>query len=627
MTRPLKLLRLPSLRFAHVSIDMVLVTLSLLFSLYLRVGYEVMLTYKSVILFYIPLFIVVRLISFYVFGTYKVIWRYVSARDAVTLTQAVMASSCVLLAISFLISAKYGVLPRSVYFIDACLLTLLMMVTRLARRLVYESRSSAIKVGAPLGRRTLIYGAGTHGKALGAQLRGNPGSLALLGFLDDDPRKQGLYLDGMRVWGGLESLEGLLKDLDVQELLISQTLPTETLRRVVQASALHNIRPHIIRDLDSELGNKLRQVNLDDLLNRTPVQVDRGSIRKMFAGKKVLVTGAGGSIGSEISRQILGFEPGRLLLLDHSEYSLFEIDRELRVSSNSLEHIVPLLVDLKDKGSLSSVFKKYDPDVVIHAAAYKHVHLVESNPYSAILNNIMGTQQLLDLCLQYSVENFLLVSTDKAVNPVGVMGATKRVCELLTTLASIESGLPYSSVRFGNVLGSSGSLIPTLQEQINKGGPVTVTDQEMTRFFMLIPEAVSLVLKSATIAAPGDVNILKMGEPVRILDIARNLIALNGKTEEQIPIVFTGARPGEKLFEELYIQGHELKTEHPDILTLPLGDSDLNPADRQLALELQASIKAMIEFAEQSDEQVLSLLNDLLKTNLKIRGQLQEFKV
>jgi FlaA1/EpsC-like NDP-sugar epimerase len=304
-----------------------------------------------------------------------------------------------------------------------------------------------------------------------------------------------------------------------------------------------------------------------------------------------LVTGAGGSIGSELSRQIARYAPAKLLLLDHSEFNLYEIDRELRPATQSFESVVPLLTDIKDPGALEAIFAKYKPQVVFHAAAYKHVHLVEANVHSAILNNVLGTR---------NAERFVMISTDKAVNPVGAMGSTKRVCELLATQTGIRTGKPYSSVRFGNVLGSSGSLIPLISKQIEEGGPVTLTHPDMTRYFMLIPEAVALVLMSATLSQPGDINVLKMGEPIRIAELAKSLMALMGKSEEEIGIAYTGVRPGEKMYEELYLTGDELTTRHSDILTVPRTSG--------AGAELAAASDKLIQMARAQDPQALQAL-------------------
>jgi FlaA1/EpsC-like NDP-sugar epimerase len=334
----------------------------------------------------------------------------------------------------------------------------------------------------------------------------------------------------------------------------------------------------------------------------------------MIQGKRVLITGGGGSIGSELVRQVLSFQPSRLVVLDHSEYNLYAIDQELVNHELYSDVVVAALVDIKDREALRNIMKEYSPQIVIHAAAYKHVHLVETNPFTSVLNNIEGTKNLLDLSDEYKVENFVQISTDKAVNPAGIMGSTKRICEILVSLHGLKMKSKYSSVRFGNVLGSSGSLIPLLKKQIEDGRPLTITHKDMTRYFMLIEEAVALVLKAASIAEPGDINVLRMGEPVKIVDIAKSLITLMGKTESEVDIQFKGLRPGEKMFEELYISGKELNTEHPDILVLPKGDALPEGYDFE---SMEVQIKQMISDAKKSDMESIYLLRSIVNSNYK----------
>ncbi|WPU64751.1 UDP-N-acetylglucosamine 4,6-dehydratase family protein [Peredibacter starrii] len=342
-------------------------------------------------------------------------------------------------------------------------------------------------------------------------------------------------------------------------------------------------------------------LDLHKLLNRNPVEVDLGHVEDQLSNSVVLITGAGGSIGSELARQILQMRPKKLLLLDHSEFNLYNIDLELR-ELTSLSEIISILGDIKDKASLQAIFEKFRPQYIYHAAAYKHVHLVERNPFTAIINNVLGTKHLIDCALNFGVNSFVMVSTDKAVNPISVMGATKRVCEMLITHAAEKSGDRYCSVRFGNVLGSSGSLIPLLEKQILSGGPITITHPEMMRYFMLIEEAVRLVLKAGEISSPGDVNILKMGEPVKVVEMAKKVLQQFGKSEEDVPIVFTQVRPGEKLFEELYLIGDEAPTEHQDILVLPR---------KNISEESIEVIQRMIGLALKKDEEALVLLKYL----------------
>ncbi len=457
----------------------------------------------------------------------------------------------------------------------------------------------------------IIYGAGNNGRLLAQRLLSDPGrDRELLGFIDDAPALRDRFVQSLPVLGQRKDLESLLERSGCTDLVVAITHPPAALmRELVVTGRKHNVRIQRIAHVDS--GNQqalYRQVELKDLLNRPASEIDLPSVQSILSERTVLVTGAGGSIGAELSRQIARFSPAKLLLLDHSEFNLYEIDRELRPSTQNLERVVPLMVDIKDRQSLQHVFATHRPQVVFHAAAYKHVHLVEANVAPAVLNNVEGTLNLLELCESYQVQRFVMISTDKAVNPVGAMGATKRVCELLTSQMGQRTSRPYSSVRFGNVLGSSGSLIPLLKKQIEDGGPVTLTHPDMTRYFMLIPEAVSLVLMSATLSQPGDVNVLKMGEPIRILDLAKSLIALMARNEEEIGIAFTGIRPGEKMFEELYLTGAELTTRHPDILTVPCGDWRTN---LDWLGTLSAKVDSLIHLAHNNDPSLKRALQAL----------------
>lgn len=353
-----------------------------------------------------------------------------------------------------------------------------------------------------------------------------------------------------------------------------------------------------------------QEPRLEDLLNRPAVEVDLTPVQQQLESRVVMVTGGGGSIGSELCRQIIKMKPAKILIVDHSELNLYIIDSELRELKSGVL-IETILADVKDLAAMKNIFEKFLPNFIYHAAAYKHVHLVESNPYTSIINNIVGTRNLIDCSLNYQVEAFVMVSTDKAVNPSSVMGSTKRVCELLVTEAAAISGRRYCSVRFGNVLGSSGSLIPLLKKQVYAGAPITITHPDMTRYFMLIPEAVRLVLKAGQISQPGDVNILRMGPPVKIVDIAKKVINLMGRTEKDSPIVFIGMRPGEKLFEELYLSGNESPTEHQDIMVLPNGDS-IYESSLFENLDLRTVVARLINYSVTSDDKALSLLKRLV---------------
>lgn len=598
----------------------------------MRVGPNDFFSYFEIAKTYAIITLVCRTLVFYLFNVYGIFWRYISARDVLKIFQGVTLSSLIVIMLSFLLNEQFGHLPRSVYFIDALLCLFLLLAIRINRRIYYEFKNGDYHHGNI--EKVLIYGAGFNGRTLANRFQAD-GKLGakLVGFIDDDKKKQGLKISGVPVLAGHEELESYLKKFEINVFFIAiSSLPREVLQKVVLTCAKNNVRPRVISDFydktESGRFNFARSVELKDLLKRPARGLDLDKIEALVKNKKVLVTGAGGTIGAELSRQIFANSPSRLLLLDHSEFNLFTIDKELRTSTDSTSRVVPLLIDLKDSNAVDVVLKKYRPDVVIHAAAYKHVHLVELNPGPSILNNVKGTLNILLASKNIGVQNFVLISTDKAVNPVGVMGSTKRACELLVTAMAIESKKHYCSVRFGNVLGSSGSLIPTLQSQIDKGGPVTITHQDMTRFFMLIPEAVSLVLTAASNSHPGDVNILKMGDAIKIVDIARSLIALNGKTEEEVPIVFTGIRPGEKMYEELYIRGDELKTDHPDILTLPMGDSAIFNMPEGLSTYFSL-VDKMIKFAEENDERAVHVLMEIVKSQFEMDSQIKsdDYKV
>jgi FlaA1/EpsC-like NDP-sugar epimerase len=598
----------------HVVADAVLILLSLYFSLWLRLGESRIGDHLSTLNQLAGLFVVARLLMFIGFGVYQAMWRYISTYDASRLVAAVVASLPVLISLTYFDNSG-GYLPRSFFVIDAFVCSAVLMGVRLLRRRLFEMQMQPQKGAVSLGK-LVIYGAGQNGRLLAQRMLNDPHrDRDLLGFIDDDPQKQARRIHGLAILGQHADLEAILSASECTDLVVAITHPpTDLMRELVVLGRKLNIRVQKIAHFEGDHRREamFQQIELKDLLNRPSTEVDLPSLKSLIEGRVVLVTGAGGSIGSELSRQITRFAPKQLLLLDHSEFNLYEIDRELRPVTQSFANVHPVMVDIKDARSLSHVFEKFKPELVFHAAAYKHVHLVEANVAASVLNNVQGTWNLLQLCERYQVERFVMVSTDKAVNPVGVMGATKRVCELLTSLSGLRTQRPYSSVRFGNVLGSSGSLVPLLRKQIEDGGPVTLTHPEMTRFFMLIPEAVSLVLMSATLSEPGDINVLKMGPPIRILELAKSLMALMGKSEDQIGIAYTGVRPGEKMFEELYLTGEELTTRHADILTVPRGDLGVQ-RDSSAQTSLLPQVEKLLTLALNDDPQLLPHLHDLIK--------------
>lgn len=624
---PLSLNSFRNVGIPHLLIDLVCLTLSLYLSLWLRLGSNQIHIHLDALHRLLPFLLLTKFFVFLSFGVYRILWRYISAGDALLLAQANFATLPFILSTSYILK-DWALIPRATIFIDSFVSLVLLMGVRVLRRKLYEDKmkTSRVKEGA---HRLLIYGAGKSGQSLIQRLSAVPISnpVEILGFIDDDAEKQGKWIHGYPVLGTLQEIESLIVGTRASQLIVAIShLCPKKLREIVITTQKYSLVPQILDDLSLSGKNSvsgLRHVELRDLLNRRPASIGFPNIQEWIKDKCVLITGAGGSIGSELARQVAKNNPSRLLLLDHSEYCLYNIDKELRPSAAELDRIVPLLIDVKDRESLKLAFERLRPDIVIHAAAYKHVHLVEANPLSSILNNILGTKNLIDLCVELGVGDFVLISSDKAVNPAGVMGATKRVCELLTSAAAESSGRKFSSVRFGNVLGSSGSLIPLIKMQIEKGGPVTLTHPDVTRYFMLIPEAVNLVLMSGSIANPGDVHVLKMGEPVKITDIARALMALMGRAESEIPVVFTGLRPGEKMYEELYLSGNERSTVHPDILVSPLGDLEDEQCAQKRILELRVS--ELIDYAKKGDLRALTHLMNIVKPSSTARFQGESF--
>jgi FlaA1/EpsC-like NDP-sugar epimerase len=499
----------------------------------------------------LPLVVALRLSVFVSMRLHLGVWRYASIWDLRNIVFGVTVSSALLYTVihGLLGLAAY---PRSVFIIDAVLLIMLMGGARLANRLYASGH------GAPTGRRILIYGAGDAGEMIARDMRQNQRFGAQpVGFVDDDVRKKGEQIHGIRVFGTSEDLPAILESTQAEEMLIAMpSASPNDLRTIV-----HRLRPFKVRistlprlwDLvGKELSvGQIRQLKVEDLLAREPIALNDDLVRKALGDKRVLVTGAGGSIGSELCRQIASALPAELMLLDRYENSLYSIDQELSKAHPNLA-IRPIIGDITDERRIEQLFSRLRPQVVLHAAAHKHVPLMEQHPCEAVKNNVRGTRTVAEASIRHNVERFVMVSTDKAVNPTSVMGAAKRVAELIVTSLNGQERTEFLVVRFGNVLASNGSVVPTFLSQIERGGPVTVTHPDMRRYFMLIPEAVQLVLQAAAVGERGSIAVLDMGEQVRVVDMARDVIRLAGFIpDKDIEIVYTGVRPGEKLYEEL----------------------------------------------------------------------------
>lgn len=502
-------------------------------------------------------------IGFYLFygSLFKVftrINRYTNLREIIAIFSSLSASAASSILILLFINRRYSL--RLVIF--AYLLSFLLIIgSRLIWRIYIETKNMRY-VSADSAKNTLIVGAGEGGRILYNSFLGSKTAqdIHVVGFVDDDPNKRNTYLSGKKVLGAIKDIPVLIEKYDIQMVTIAiPSLSRKKLRRIFElvesAHVKVNTMPSIEELASGKISvSKLKTIDVVDLLGRDEVKLDIESIKDQITDKVILVTGAGGSIGSEICRQIIQFNPAKLLLLGHGENSIYLIDRELRTHhQNCPTEIVPIIADIQDREKINEIMEQYHPDIVYHAAAHKHVPLMEYNPKEAVKNNIFGTKNVAEAAKAAKVKNFVMVSTDKANNPPNVMGSTKRIAEMIVTGLNEEGCTKFSAVRFGNVLGSRGSVIPVFREQIAQGGPITVTDFRMTRYFMTIPEASRLVIQSGALAKGGEIFILDMSEPVKIVDLAKNMIRLSGHSEDEIEIIETGIRPGEKLYEELLL--------------------------------------------------------------------------
>jgi FlaA1/EpsC-like NDP-sugar epimerase len=508
----------------------------------------------------IALVLAVKLPIFFAFGFYNRWWRYVSTQDVWGIIRGVAVASVATFLVFTLLDFHPASVPRGIWIVDLLLLLALVTGSRLLARTLIERPSAGTLVAR--GKEVIVVGAGDASQLILREMLKNPAlGYTPIGLVDDDPRKKNLRLHGIRVLGTTSELPHLLRERRPDELLIAiPSASGEVRERIVEIARAENVPVNTLPGLpeliagDFNLAGQIRPVEVEDLLGREPVEVDIDAIAGYLTGEVVLVTGAGGSIGAELCRQIARVGPTRLVLVDNGEPGLFEIEREL-VDERGFRATAAVLADAGNEQKMRQVFEKYRPAVVFHAAAYKHVPLMEANPLEAVRNNTLVTRTVADLAVEFEAKRFVLVSTDKAVNPKTVMGQSKALCEWLVESwgQREDTSTRFCGVRFGNVLGSSGSVIPIFRRQIARGGPVTVTHPEMTRFFMTIPEAVQLVIQAGAIGGRGQVYVLDMGEPVRIVDLADTMIRLSGKEPSRdIEVEFVGARPGEKLHEELW---------------------------------------------------------------------------
>jgi FlaA1/EpsC-like NDP-sugar epimerase len=607
--------------------DAALIALAWWLAFWLRFDQGVRPPYHRLFVDTVLIVVAIKLLVFVFFGFYNRWWRYVSTRDMWGAARGVTVACAVAdLIVYFAHPVKGFPLPRSVAVLDWLLLLAFIAGTRLIARSLIERPGAASLVAR--GKEVIVVGAGDAAQLVIREMLKVPAlGYTPIGLIDDDPRKKNLRLHGIRVLGTTEELAHILRDNPPDEVLIAiPSASGETRRRIVEVARAANVPVKTLPGLyelisgDLNLAGQIRPVQVQDVLGREPVEVDLVSIASYLAGETVLVSGAGGSIGAELCRQIARVRPARLVMVEQSEAALFDIEREL-VDERAFPAVATVLGDCGDRAKLSQVFERYRPTVVFHAAAYKHVALLEANPLEAVRNNTLATRTVADVAVQYGAERFVLVSTDKAANPKNLLGQSKALCEWIVEVYGHRADVStrFVAVRFGNVLNSSGSVIPIFQRQLEKGGPLTVTHPEMTRYFMTIPEAVSLIVQAGAIGGRGQVFVLDMGEPVKIVDLARNMIRLSGKEPEtEIAIEFIGAKSGEKLHEDLWNEGERVTpSPHPKLLR-----ATRKPIDPDWLEEELAELEGMVERGETLD--VVSKLAAMMRAPHRVDSAVLE---
>lgn len=619
-----------------VLLDTIIITVAPYLALLLRFEGVVGSRQYQMVYEYLPGIILIRLLTFYFFGLYNRLWRYASIHELLAITSAVTVSSFLIFIYMFGMGSK---LPRSIPIITWLIVLGLVGLSRLSLRVLYMLRknrkASCSKV--------LIIGAGDAGAMIARELQHRfYDTKKLVGFIDDDRDKIKNKLFGVPVMGAREKLGRIVKKYDITEIIIAiPSLSGERLREIFktcrETKCTVKTVPGLYEIIDGQVTvDQLRNIDLEDILRRDPVKLDLGQIAGYLTEKRVLVTGAGGSIGSELCRQIAKMSPSHITLLGKGENSIYEIHQELTAKFPNLA-IEPVIADVRDKSRIFNIFSRVQPQVVFHAAAHKHVPLMEAQPAEAVRNNIFGTQTVAEAADRVNAEKFVLISTDKAVNPTSVMGATKRVAEMIIQNMNSISNTNYVAVRFGNVLGSRGSVIPLFKKQILKGGPITITHPDMKRYFMTIPEASQLVLQAGALAQGGEVFVLDMGEPVKIVDLATDLIELSGlEPGRDIEIKFTGLRPGEKLFEELLTaEEGTSSTKHEKIYVANLKAVDEKVLFESLQIlqtehSLEVIIRILMTFIptyKHTREQYCEMVPKCFEKNKNIKARLKEVDI
>lgn len=613
-----------SRKYLMVLMDIFLINLSYIFAYYLRFNFAIPARELEIYKNNAIIITVIYLIVFYFFKLYRSLWRYASIGEFIQAIEACITASLLSIVYGFTLGAR---LPVSVNLIAGLITILFVGGFRMSERIIYRYLDLKAKAGKSSPKRVLVIGAGKAGTIIVKEMKlAREVNYLPVAFVDDDKYKLGTYIAGIKVMGTREDILDLSKKLQVDEILIAiAALDMKTKREIIdickETGCKVKLIPGIYEIIDGRVTlGKFREVKFEDLLGREPVKLDMEGISDYIKGRTIMVTGGGGSIGSELCRQIIKFQPKELIVLDNYENNSYVLQQEFKRNGVGAD-IKYVITSVRDEKKLDSVFNKYRPEIVFHAAAHKHVPLMEENPSEAIKNNIFGTLNAALCSDKYKVKRFVMISTDKAVNPTNIMGATKRVCEMIVQSIDKRSETQFVAVRFGNVLGSNGSVVPVFIEQIKKGGPVTVTHKDINRFFMTIPEAAQLVLQAGVYAKGGEIFVLDMENPVKIYDLACDLIRLSGYIpNEDIKIEFVGLRPGEKLYEEVLTEEEGLnETAHKKIF---IGRPTFDDFDT-----LMVKINEFREIVEEDDrEKIISKLEEIVPTYTRFLSEVAATK-
>lgn len=609
---------IPLFRIGQISIDILLV-LAIYTSVFItRFEGNIPFEHLKQFWFFLPLLPLIRIATNYMMGLYYHLWKYFGMREMLSVVYATTLGSIAFVLVVYL--TNNSSFPRSIFLFEWALMLIAFLLVRSSRRFSQE----IINMQKRSKQRALIIGAGIAGQHLVTEMMRNPDNYYMpIGFIDDDRQKFKARINGLKVFGDRHSIPSVVKDWEIDIIIISipsanPGIVKEIVEICSRTKAEVKIIPSIQEIISGDVNvSHIREIRIEDLLGRKPIIIDNYELSDLIKNRTVLITGAGGSIGSELVCQLSRFNPEQVVILGHGENSIFRISNKLKEEYPQLKQ-VRIIADIKDKKMIERVFQEFRPQIVFHAAAHKHVPLMEENLFEAIMNNVYGTKVLVECSAKYGVKKFVNISTDKAVNPTSVMGTTKRMAELVVKYFNSLSDTEFITVRFGNVIGSRGSVIPIFQEQIKKGGPLNVTHPEMTRYFMTIPEAVQLVMQAAALGKGSEIFVLDMGEPIKITELAINMIKLSGYSEKDIAIKYTGIREGEKLHESLFMDSEKIdKTKHEKIMVSYL---DINYTNFQE--DLEGLFKYTSEFdTEKVNEIVIKLVPDF-KHKLEIDQRL-----